>query len=181
MNTKTSKQNHCFFSCSLRAASWRSSVSTSPGDIWMYRTTDPLMKQFLTDKSWGYRFLSTTSILCNLILRNWSTDCNVPVTENVFENPRRDDAFFFSPSLNHHSHTYLSTPHHSSTLLPQPFLLTSWKMNRISSSLSLTLSLSLLLTNNFSPSQNLNGNCESYTIGIKHFGGGGGGCCVIKT
>ena len=169
MNTKTSKQNHCFFSCSLRAASWRSSVSTSPGDIWMYRTTDPLMKQFLTDKSWGYRFLSTTSILCNLILRNWSTDCNVPVTENVFENPRRDDAFFFSPSLNHHSHTYLSTPHHSSTLLPQPFLLMSWKMNRISSSLTHSNS-SHSLSQIISPiSQKFEWKSESYTILISRW------------
>lgn len=44
-----------------------------------YRTTDPRMKQFLTLSMCGYLSGSVTLMSVSLMLRYWSTLCNVPV------------------------------------------------------------------------------------------------------
>jgi len=67
-----------FWADSLRAASWSNCVSHSSAGSWMYRTTEPRMKQFLIDSMWGYLSGSVTLMSVSLILRNWSTECSVP-------------------------------------------------------------------------------------------------------
>ena len=69
---------------SFLVASCNNSVSTSVGFICTYRTTLPLMKQFFSDVNWGYLSWLTTFTDVNLILRYWSTLCNVPVRTTSF-------------------------------------------------------------------------------------------------
>lgn len=67
-----------FCTASFLAASCNNCVSTSSAGNCTYRTTDPLIKQFFTDSMWGYLSGSVTLISVSFMLRNWSTECNVP-------------------------------------------------------------------------------------------------------
>lgn len=51
---------------------------------WMYRTTEPRMKQFTMDSMWGYLSGLATLMLFSLMLRYWSTECSVPVMARSF-------------------------------------------------------------------------------------------------
>ena len=50
----------------------------------LYLTTDPLMKQFLTESMCGYFSGSVTETSVSLMLRYWSTECRVPQMERSF-------------------------------------------------------------------------------------------------
>ena len=49
-----------------------------------YLTTDPLMKQFLTESMCGYFSGSVTETSVSLMLRYWSTEWRVPQMERSF-------------------------------------------------------------------------------------------------
>eukprot|EP00929_Paragymnodinium_shiwhaense_P109999 TRINITY_DN76662_c0_g1_i1.p1 TRINITY_DN76662_c0_g1~~TRINITY_DN76662_c0_g1_i1.p1 ORF type:complete len:108 (+),score=11.14 TRINITY_DN76662_c0_g1_i1:107-430(+) len=55
---------------SRRQPSCSNSVSTSCDGRWTYLTTEPRMKQFLTESKWGYLSGSLTLTFANLRFRN---------------------------------------------------------------------------------------------------------------
>lgn len=73
-----------FARISFLAASWSNSVSTSLEGIWMYRTTDPRIKQFFMAASCGCDSASTTLTLASFTFKYWSTDNKIPVRTTSF-------------------------------------------------------------------------------------------------
>lgn len=80
--------SHCYLAgaFSLRAASWRSSVSTCSGGIWIYRTTLPRTKQFWRAVNCGYFSGLIILTFKSLTFKYWSTLCSVPVSTTSFFN-----------------------------------------------------------------------------------------------